>query len=170
MSEITIVVFLDEYSFITTSWETDVCKCTLLNSSVSSRSWQCYSSSFCFSAIISASRANNFLHSRPIPPVAENTSGVKLPCSTRRIRSLYNLFFSFSLYSYAFVNSIFAYLLALGLKPRTSKNSNWPASQNPRAAISNLTSSPIAVIFISNVSPDNFCKWGSTLTSFANFL
>ena len=38
-------------------------------------------------------------HSLPIPPVAENTSGIKFPSSTFKIRELYSLSFSYLLIS-----------------------------------------------------------------------
>ena len=54
---------------------------------------------FIFLQIVSSRRVYNFLHSRLIPPVADITRVVKLPCSAWRMSSLYVFFFSFSLIS-----------------------------------------------------------------------
>ena len=53
---------------------------------------------FLFSLILSDTWLKNFIkHSTLIPPKQVKTSGVKQPCSTFCILSLYFLFFSFSL-------------------------------------------------------------------------
>ena len=52
---------------------------------------------FLFSLILSDTWLKNFKHSTLIPPKQVKTSGVKEPCSTFCILSLYFLFFSFSL-------------------------------------------------------------------------
>ena len=49
-------------------------------------------SSFCFIEISWLSFLTNIEHSLPIALVAENTSGVKVPCATFKIRELYFLF------------------------------------------------------------------------------
>ena len=55
---------------------------------------------FLFSAIFSARCLKKAPHSRLIPPKHENTSGVKLPCSTSITISAYLIFFSFSCFSW----------------------------------------------------------------------
>ena len=55
---------------------------------------------FLFSASFSARCLKKAPHSRLIPPKHENTSGVKLPCSTSITCSAYLIFFSFSCFSW----------------------------------------------------------------------
>ena len=55
---------------------------------------------FLFSATFSARCLKKAPHSRLIPPKHENTSGVKLPCSTSVTRYAYLIFFSFSCFSW----------------------------------------------------------------------
>ena len=56
--------------------------CLLIHDVITDSCW------FFFSASSSARRLKNLLPSLPIPPYANITIGVKLPCSTSNIRSL----------------------------------------------------------------------------------
>ena len=76
------------------------------------------------------------------------------------IRSLYNLFISFSLSSYVFEMSSLTYLLTFGLKTLTSKNVIWPVYQKALAQISKRTLFPVRV-YDWRVSLISCCNWGS---------
>ena len=82
-----------------------------------------------FDLISSAKHEYNFLHSRRIPPAANVTSGVNLPCLISIIRWLCNFFFSLSLSLYVYEMSWLTYLLAFELKTLTLENATWNVDQ-----------------------------------------
>ena len=100
-----------------------------------------------------------------MPPVADMTSGVKVPCSTWRIRSLCCFFFLFSFTSYYLGSSGLKYRFVVGLKVLTSKNATWPVNRKPRALISTLAWSDFLAVFSENISPLNGYSCGSTRKS-----
>ena len=103
-----------------------------------------------------------FLHYRLIPPVADIISRVKCTCSISMIRSMYSLFFSFSLSSNIFEMSWLAYLLVFGLKKLASKNvADLSVCQKSLAQISKSTLFSVRVDD-RRVSPVSRCKWCST--------
>ena len=120
--------------------------------------------------IIFEKRALNFRFSRSMSPVANMSNGVKVPCSTGRIRSLYCFFFSFSFTLYDLRSCWSTYRFAVGLKTLTSKNATLPVYQKPRALISTLAWSDLFAVFSENVSPLNGCSCGSTRTSLPNWV
>ena len=77
---------------------------------------------FCFSANNSAAREKKRPHSRDISPKQENTSGVYEPWSTKIMRSLCILFFSFSFLRWTAGRDWFRWHLANELKILTSAN------------------------------------------------
>ena len=103
-----------------------------------------------------------------MPPVANMSNGVKVPCSTGRIRSLYCFFYSFSFTLYDLRSCWSTYHFAVELKTLTSKNATLPVYQKPRALISALAWSDLFAVFSENVSPRNGCSCGSTRTSLQN--
>ena len=103
-------------------------------------------------------------HSRPIPPVVVNTSGVKDACSTSRTRLSYILFFSFSLRRYTCSGVRSIYESAFGWHTLISKKVDFSLSQNPRAWMSRRASqAKFAPLF--KVSPVISCRTGSVFTS-----
>ena len=120
---------------------------------------------FCLLAIISASLEINFVHSRPMPPVAEKIKGVKEPCSTSKTRWLYARFFSRSLDSKHFLRSWEICRFASGLKTLMSKNADWPVCQKPLAWMSKRASSPVIALTSWRSSPVRGWRAGSITTS-----
>ena len=100
-----------------------------------------------------------------MPQVTDMTGGVKIPCSTCRVHSVYCFFFSFSFTSYDLRNSWLTYRFAVGLKTLTSLNATEPVNQKPCSQISTLAWSDLFAVFSENVSPLNGCSCGSTRTS-----
>ena len=102
-----------------------------------------------------------------MPPVASMTSGVKFPCSTCKIGSLYSysFFFSFLFNLYDLRSFWLTYRFAVGLKTLTLKNATWPVNQKPRVLASTLVWSDLFEVFSENVSPLNGYNYGSTRTS-----
>ena len=94
-----------------------------------------------------------------MPPVARITSGVKVPCSTCRIHSLYCFFFSFSFTWYNLRSPWLIYCFTVRLKTLTSKTATWSVNQKPRPLISTLAWSDIFAVFSENDSPFNGCSW-----------
>ena len=85
------------------------------------------------------------------------TNGVKVPCSTCRIHSLYSFLFSFLFTSYALQNSLLIFWFAAGF--------SWPLHQRPRAL---ALLSDLFTVFSGNISLLNGCNFGPTRTSLQN--
>ena len=114
--------------------------------------------------VSSASRLWYLKHSRPIPPVMVNTSGVKDACSTSKTRRSYILFFSFSWRRYNCSGVRSLYESAFGWHTLMSKKVDFCLSQNPRAWMSRQGSqAKFAPLF--KVSPVISCRAGSVFTS-----
>ena len=75
----------------------------------------------CFVTIISGNTEQNLLLSRPVLPFAENSNGLKHPCSTFITLSLYFVFFSFSFEEKYRWRLWLAYLIAIEHKTLVSK-------------------------------------------------
>ena len=101
-------------------------------------------------------------HSGAITPLREKTSGVKVPCSTFIILSLYLRFFAASCLANIFSGDKWACEGAFKFVSRTSKKAFCTGRQKPRALISGLAPSSVAP---ATVSPLNGWRGGSFSTS-----
>ena len=104
-------------------------------------------------------------HVGPAPPEVDQTSGVKVACSTSQIRASYLLRFSRSFRLYIAGIPDWTFELAKGLKTLTSKNvrSKRPP-QNPFAAMSRRALLSLVVVLLANCSPVSGWRSGSLLT------
>ena len=100
----------------------------------------------------------------PAHPVDENTRGLKVLFSTSLILCSYLSFLSSSWYL-SESRMVLGQLFASGLKILTSKNVlSKTVPQRPLAFMSRRAT-PVAVEFLSNVSPSRGCSNGSRATS-----
>ena len=100
-----------------------------------------------------------------IPPVAENTRGVKEPCSISRMRCSYALRFRVSWCLYVEAREDLQLLGARGLKTLMSKNALCCLTpQNPCARTSRRASSPEIDVLCESLSPVSGCSVGSIAT------
>ena len=88
----------------------------------------CWEETLCLSARSSHTKRSHFLL---MPPITLNTKGINVPCSNSWTLSLYALFFSFSLISYAFEMFEFPTVQLMGW----NLNASWPVIQTPLAEI-----------------------------------
>ena len=121
-------------------------------------------SSFCLTLSLLANSETNLEHCSPIPPFVPKTSGVKLPCWTSRILSLYSRFLACS----CFLNIVDVFLFwlegVLTCVILTSKNAVCPRLQKSPAFTSKRAPSSVfgAGIFHSwpatNVAPSRHLR------------
>ena len=98
-------------------------------------------------------------------PLVANTSGVNVPFSICSTRSLYCLFFSFSLIWKHLFSSEHLYLWACRLKTLTSKNTLWPGVQKLRALMSRRASLFTLAVLSCRTSPLTSTSVGYVFTS-----
>ena len=103
-----------------------------------------------FAEISWRSFLRNIEHSLPIPPVAENTTGAKVPCSTFKIRKSDSLFFALV-------------TLGIGIKYPNFGECFLSSTTNPLGLMLDLA---LPDWFPWIYSPNNGCKSSSTLTLF----